>query len=210
MSEVKRCVQCGLLKDTEQFRKYTYSKEKGTEGSYRVCKACEAINQAFRRAKNSLNWKEDGSFTYTTATEGQYDTYCRIRDLYKVLEARGLRVPSDVAPIRDTTTDSVEKLMQFYSTDAFTKITVEATTDTPAELSKWLADEMSTWEALGLTPEYLQETVYESLKAKYRPQTGVNKETFMPIYDDTYKEILNQILRRFDDYEEAYSNTPPG
>ena len=54
-------------------------------------------------------------------------------------------------------------------------------------------------------PEYLQETVYESLKAKYRPQIGVDKQTYLPIYDDTYKNVLNQILRRFDDYEEAYS-----
>ena len=54
-----------------------------------------------------------------------------------------------------------------------------------------------------MSPEYLQETVYESLKAKYRPQTGFNRDTGMPIYDDTYKAELNQILRLFDEYEEA-------
>ena len=45
----------------------------------------------------------------------------------------------------------------------------------------------------------------QSLKAKYRPQTGVDKETYLPIYDDTYREVLNQILRKFDDYEEQYA-----
>lgn len=205
MSEVKRCVQCGLLKDTEQFRKYTYSKEKGTEGSYRICKACEAINQAFRRAKATFKYKDDGSFSYVN--DNQYNVYCKIKQLYETLEARGLRVPSDAVPEKDATVDNVDKLLQFYNLDALSKVTVATSVNTPEELTRWLADDFTKWEELGLTPEYLQETVYESLKAKYRPQTSVNKETFMPIYDDTYKDILNQILRRFDDFEEAYSTS---
>lgn len=212
VAEVKRCVQCGILKDIEQYRKYTYSKEKETEGRYRVCKSCEAINTAFRRAKSQLNFKENGQVaSYCDKTIGAYETYTRIKQLYETLESRGLRVPSDIAVIKDTTADSVEKLLQFYSVDAPTKITTEVAVNTiPADLSKWLEDDFEDWVANDLTPEYLQETVYESLKAKYRPQTGVNKETYMPIYDDTYKDVLNKILRRFDDFEEVYSDIGAG
>ena len=45
--------------------------------------------------------------------------------------------------------------------------------------------------------------MYESLKAKYRPQLGYDSERGLPIYDDTFKDVLNQILRRFDDYEDS-------
>ena len=116
-------------------------------------------------------------------------------------------MPSDAVPEKDVTVDNVDKLLQFYNLDTLSKVTVATSVNTPEELTRWLADDFTKWEELGLTPEYLQETVYESLKAKYRPQTSVNKETFMPIYDDTYKDILNQILRRFDDFEEAYSTS---
>ena len=33
----------------------------------------------------------------------------------------------------------------------------------------------------------------------------MDKETYLPIYDDTYKDVLNQILRKFDYYEEQYA-----
>jgi hypothetical protein len=79
------------------------------------------------------------------------------------------------------------------------------TQEVPDELQHWLTVDTQEWKKDNISPEYLQETVYESLKAKYRPQVGVNKETFVPIYDDTFKAVLNQILRRFDDYEEECS-----
>ena len=66
-----------------------------------------------------------------------------------------------------------------------------------------LDQDPSEWVEKGLSPEYLQETVYESLKAKYRPQLGYDSERGLPIYDDTFKDVLNQILRRFDDYEDS-------
>ena len=67
----------------------------------------------------------------------------------------------------------------------------------------WLEQDVNEWVENGLSPEYLQETVYESLKAKYRPQLGYDSERGLPIYDDTFKDVLNQILRRFDDYEDS-------
>ena len=50
MSKVKRCVQCGILKEEDEFRPYTYSKSKGTSGRYRILKA-ETIS--YRRALSS-------------------------------------------------------------------------------------------------------------------------------------------------------------
>ena len=47
-------------------------------------------------------------------------------------------------------------------------------------------------------------TASEELREKYRPMLEINKQTMMPVYDDTYKSILDQILARFDEYEDAY------
>ena len=70
--------------------------------------------------------------------------------------------------------------------------------EVPAELSRWLT------EPLTEEPEYYQDEVYEQLKAKYRPKTKIDKDTMLPIYDDTYKPVLDSILERFDDYEDKY------
>lgn len=74
----------------------------------------------------------------------------------------------------------------------------------PDELIYWLEVDMAEWHSQDMSPEFLQETVYESLKRAYRPQLGIDKERYIPIYDDTYKNVLNDILRRFDEYEESY------
>lgn len=195
MSKVKRCVQCGLLKEEEDFRKYTYSRTNDTEGRYRLCKSCEAINASYRRAKTGL----------PNIAEAMYNID-KIDKLYATLKARGLRVP--------TTTDSdepdaVDKLLAFYEDPANNKTLPAVKVVIPDELQEWLDAPMSVWKDANISPEYLQETVYESLKAKYRPQVGVDRTTFLPIYDDTYKEVLNNILRRFDDYEEEESSKEP-
>ena len=70
--------------------------------------------------------------------------------------------------------------------------------DIPAELSHWLT------EPLTEEPEYYQDEVYEQLKAKFRPQTKIDPDTMLPVYDDTYKLVLDKILERFDNYEDAY------
>jgi hypothetical protein len=122
---------------------------------------------------------------------------------------RGLRVPTMPVQAQEEET-SVDKLLSFYATATPQTQSVIAPVviaqNIPDELTEWLNADTATWYAQGISPEYLQETVYESLKAKYRPQIGVDKETYLPMYDDTFKDVLNKILRRFDDYEEEYSN----
>mgnify|MGYP000980877160 CR=1 FL=1 len=206
MANVKRCVQCGILKDADGFRKYTYSKANNTEGTYRICRTCEAINAAYRRAQQYL---KENSYSDING-----DVYCRMQEivtnseaLYETLKERGLRVPAK-RPIQQVAKEdplaSITKLMDFYVEEPTTTVDMPVE-NVPDELQKWLTMSTAEWKDAGISPEYLQETVYESLKAKYRPQTGVNKETFMPMYDDTYKEVLNKILHRFDDYEELCS-----
>lgn len=218
MADMKRCTQCGLLKNVEEFRRYTYAKEKDTDGRYRLCKQCEATNTTYRKICKQLDAFKDevtGDFSFTPSTKETFyrlnKSKERIELLYDMLSARGLRVPTRKVPDDPNASvlDTVDKLFAMYGeTPSATTVTatVVATPDElPDELQAWLDADPAEWQERELSPEYLQETIYESLKAKYRPQTGVDKETYLPIYDDTYREVLNQILRKFDDYEEQYA-----
>jgi len=46
--------------------------------------------------------------------------------------------------------------------------------------------------------------VYEELQKKYRPILRIDEETMLPVYDDTYRDVLQKILERFDKYEDEY------
>ena len=76
--------------------------------------------------------------------------------------------------------------------------------DIPAELSCWLT------EPLTEEPEYYQDEIYEQLKATFRPKTKIDHDTMLPVYDDTYKPVLDKILERFDNYEDSYYDKEDG
>lgn len=198
---MKRCIQCGILKEQEDFRPYTYSKNKETSGRYRICRECEAINSRYKRS-----------------APGDPD-FVRITELYNMLESLGYRTPRITAfPDRD---ESIDKIILHYKqavqqpgkpietvniyAEGEVYVTVPALI-VPEELQQWLDANPAEWLEQDISPEFLQETIYESLKAKYRPQVGIDRDKFVPIYDDTYKEVLNNILRKFDDYEEEFAN----
>lgn len=197
MAEVKRCKQCGLLKDIEEFRQYTYSKKNETGGRFSTCRSCESINSKYMKLKAS---GEDSPEIE------------QIEKLYNILESQGFHTPLSRLQSTEqpkTTVDlAVDKLLRFYGDTPRTVVKpvvvlpTETKTDIPVELTHWLNESSEDWIQKGLSPEFLQETIYESLKAKYRPQVGFDQEKFVPIYDDTYRDVLNDILRRFDDYEE--------
>lgn len=202
MTNVKRCIQCGLLKPEDDFRPYTYAAKNNTKGRYRICKTCEAINQAYRRAKLAEQNCEDDDAYWDASQEVK-----RIEKLYDVLASRGLRVPNRKFESQEAKqVDDVERLMAFYETQPTTTSPLPSAVApaVPADLQEWLDVPMETWLEQGISPEYLQETIYESLKSKYRPMLRVDKDTFLPVYDDTYKDILNMILQRFDEYEESF------
>lgn len=210
---LKRCKQCGILKEADEFRQYTYSKSNGTEGRYRICRACENINGSYRRARIMLEKAGvrglrdiDGPGTLMDA----WNTVSRIERLYETLEAQGFSVPQyGDSPARQLTSDqTIDQLMAFYGVSASGRPGIPTDENVPQDvvpedLQVWLDQDMQEWIDAGLSPEYLQETVYESLRAKYRPQIGFDRDRGLPIYDDTYKLVLNNILRRFDDYEET-------
>ena len=206
MANVKRCIQCGMLKAEEDYREYTYSKANGTSGRYRVCKECEALNSRYKRLL-----KQNTLYDEAIVTELH-----NIEDCYRILMQKGLRTPLNNTSKVSTKTpesDTVEKLKSFYQsvpvTAPRTAIAPEmlAAHGLPDDLMHWLMCPVSDWEENNLSPEYLQETIYESLKAKYRPQLGFDAEKGIPVYDNTYKDTLNEILRRFDDYEETYAES---
>jgi hypothetical protein len=76
--------------------------------------------------------------------------------------------------------------------------TLDAMAGAPQELIKWLL------EPLTQEPDYYMDEVYEKLVDTYRPCTGIDKATMMPVYDNKYKVILDKILERFTDYEDTY------
>lgn len=67
--------------------------------------------------------------------------------------------------------------------------------DKPHALDYWLTAELTK------KPEYYN-NIYEQLRETYRPRTGTDPATYLPVYDDTYKDVLEKILQRFVDYEE--------
>ena len=96
-------------------------------------------------------------------------------------------------PISESLDDLVTKYAE--QANAVKEVTNE---DIPAELTKWLIVELTK------EPEYYQEEVYEALRAKYRPQLRIDKDTMLPVYDDTYRKVLQDISARFDEYEDSY------
>lgn len=68
------------------------------------------------------------------------------------------------------------------------------------ELQGWLDKPLTEY-----TPDQLDD-IYDNLKEKYRAMRGLDPATLLPIYDETYKIMLDKVLVRFDDYEEEYYN----
>lgn len=175
---MKVCKQCGEEKPTESFRRY-YG---GRTGTYTMCKACEKINS---RAKY-LNSKGDKR----TAEECKELT--KIHALWDAQRANGLKPPNTG---RRQAVSNLDDMISRY------QATRPEATEVPAELLKWLH------ETLTAEPEYYQETIYEYLINKYRPQVGIDPATSLPVYADTYKDVLNRIASRFDAYEDKYYNS---
>lgn len=213
MSEVKRCIQCNELKPVDGFREYTHSRvrnDKTRVARYRICKDCENINTRYYRAK-AAEQSYRGADRYTEKYVNAQLEVDKIETLYRALEDRGCRTPLSKNQEKPTVIDEVDRLLEKLDMEAKMLpvtgkkiVAPEELTAVPDELKYWLGDE---WKEENQSPEFFQETIYESLKAKYRPQIGIDKEQGIIIYDDTYKRVLNDILRNFDDYEDGYVET---
>lgn len=177
----KICKQCGELKPIEQFRKY-YS---GRKGNYNTCKVCEKINARAKYLRNKgeqMNYQE----------EAELD---KIERLYEVQRKAGLKPPNHSersAPLVDSLDDMIAK----YSTAP--SVPSDRQLEGPYDLTVWLTCELTE------EPDYYLDDVYEKLKAKYRPIERIDPATMQPVYDDTYRDTLEQILGRFNTYEDNY------
>ena len=192
----KKCRQCGEIKQETEFRQYYGETRSGKErGRYRTCKTCESINTRYKYlCKKQSNGK---------ASEQELQELNKIEQLYDLLRAKGLKPPAKRE--RSTVLNLVDELLDKYSAST---TEIAATVDdelviaaAPQELLDWLNADLSQYD-----PEYLQDVVADELIKKYRPQVGVDPNTYKPIYDDTYRDILNKVLERFDEYEDNYTD----
>jgi hypothetical protein len=189
MQSVRRCKQCGEVKQlsSDFFRPYYGENAKGF---YRVCKTCERINNRYKY----LTGKGEA------ATQADLEEIARIEELYNTMRELGLEPPRYGAGTTSTVHSVVEELLKKKQQQAAERKEqleeVGAETDTPTELLDWLTRPLTE------EPEYYED-VYFKLREKYMPVIGVNSEGVQQ-YDETYKEILDQILERFDEYEDNY------
>ena len=186
--DVKTCKQCGEIKPITQFRKY-YG---GRKGTYTMCKDCERVNsrEKYLSAKGD---KRDNDEDIELS---------KIHRLYDYQRSIGLQPPTKQERRTALTADLDDMLDKYKQmSEAVQSNPVAVTMDltgAPLELTKWLTDELT------LEPDEYIDDVYEKLVEKYRPCTGIDRETMMPVYDNRYKAILDKILERFNDYEDSY------
>ena len=187
----KVCKQCGKMKTLESFRQY-YGNRSGT---YNTCLDCERINTR----EKYLRKKSDNR----TINDSEADELEKIHHLYEVQRAAGLQPPR-IQGVTSSIADQLDSMIAMYDEQerALAIAAEECPTigdkDIPAELQMWRTNELTR------EPEYYQDTVYEELREKFRPIKEIDKNTMMPVYDNTYKPILDEILARFDDYEDQY------
>jgi len=117
-----------------------------------------------------------------------------IQELYNVQRSQGLKPPGAAE------TESIDIVAALARQQAQAKDVVSAAPpDTiPHDLQHWLTVDLEAFK-----PDDLEQ-VSSELLAKYKKPTGVDPVTLAPIYDDTFRDVLNEILKRFDDYEDAY------
>lgn len=194
----KVCKQCGKMKPLESFRQY-YGNRKGT---YNTCLDCERINTR----EKYLRKKSDNM----TINDSEAEELDKIHILYKVQRAAGLQPPR-LQEKNNSIADKLDDMIALYNQQeadlmAEAERSPETSPLSPATDEEYIPAELQMWRTNKLTrePEYYQDTVYEGLREKFRPIKEIDQKTMMPVYDNTYKYILDEILARFDAYEDEY------
>jgi hypothetical protein len=198
MAKAKICKQCGKMKPLDGFRPY-YGNRTGT---YNTCLDCEKINT---REKYLRKKSENTMISASEAEELE-----KIHLLYKVQRAAGLQPPRLQNKNRSLVDELDDMITMYNNQEAAMLEEAERSPETsplsPATDEEFIPAELQMWRTNKLTkePEYYQDTVYEGLREKYRPIKEIDQKTMMPVYDNTYKYILDEILARFDAYEDEY------
>lgn len=192
MNGLKKCKQCGEVKSETLFREYYgrgANKGQRTGGRFKTCKDCESMNSRYKY----LNKKE----SRTDVEQAELDTY---EKMYKMQRSLGLRPPATQAPKDKPVVSMAEQLLAKYAnmepvTTAVSNETVPV--ETPGELQTWLTRDLT-----GQDPDDLQDE-FDKVETKYRPQTGLDTN-LAPVYDNTYKGILDKIQDRLDEHEDEF------
>lgn len=182
----KICKQCGETRPLEQFREY-YG---GRKGRYNTCKMCEKINSRYKY----LVGKSDKCSLEET------DELRKINALYQMQRKIGLQPPKHDNGRAIPLVESLDDMLSKYEARAAAVTEVVGDGATNDELTHWLTVDLTE------DPERYLDDIYEGLKTKFRPVLRVDAATNLPVYDDTYKAVLEKILDRFNDYEDNYYN----
>jgi hypothetical protein len=200
------CKQCGEIKAPEMFRKYYTGKS-----LYNTCLDCEKINARYKYLTGKVRkncteaaWDND-EIIAKVLTSDEAAELKSIKELYTALKARGLKPPQFGAGNTRRKPIKVDELLTKYKgivdkvTETAKELNMDLSSNIPVELIEWLTKDLYEFE-----PSYLQDVVAEKLQKQYRPQIGIDPETYNPVYDNTYRAVLNKILERFDNYEDEY------
>lgn len=177
--EMRQCRQCGEIKVMTQFRRYYNSRK----GHYRVCLTCEKINTRHKYLRRKSDNKE--------LTQTELQELEKIERLYDVLRERGLRPPARQQEV--PTGIDLDAMLELHESKLVEtqQLREEGIPEnTPVELLEWLnkdLDGLENWEL---------EDIYDNLEDRHRPQIGVD-ENYKPVFDDTYKTVLDKIRERF-------------
>lgn len=192
-----------LLKLTEEEASYPYNMQQLAD-----------YNKAFQRLE------QQGLSTPLSRQKRAKPKKLSILERIDELEMQGILSKENTSKVESTPYFKKPALEPAVSPIEFTEhdIVIEDTVDVattipdgtnvPQELLQWLHPNeaqllvFDEWQKLGYEPGYLNEMVYPTLKAAFRPEIGWNDETMAPIYDDTFKEVLNAISKMFWDYED--------
>lgn len=198
MVKTKVCKQCGKMKPLEAFRTY-YGNRTGT---YNTCLSCEKINTREKYLRKKSN--------YNAISDSEAEELEKIHILYKAQRAAGLQPPR-LQEKNNSLADKLDDMITLYSKQeadlaAEAERSPETSPLSPATDTEFIPAELQMWRTKELTcePEYYQDTIYELLREKFRPIKEIDQKTMMPVYDNTYKYILDEILTRFDAYEDEY------
>lgn len=186
--KAKICQQCGELRPENTYRQY-YGM--GRKGKYKTCKICEKVNNRHKylTRKASSEVLTDGMATaHIGLSVAESQELQKIEQLYELQRERGLKPPGS----REEVPIDLDALIAQQQAE-LDRVPDEVPTHTPPVLLDWLERDLTQF-----SEETLEETL-DNLIAAYRPQIGFN-EDLTPTYDNTYRDVLNTIQRRFEDY----------
>ena len=185
--EAKKCTQCGEIRGIEMFRHY-YGNRSGT---YRYCKICERIN-------NREQYLQDKA-TREVLNDEELNTLNMIHELWSRQRVRGL-IPPHTERITSQVSTDLEIKQQLIATAA-----LASSIEIPEVPNVIVVQDLLKWLTCPLTksPDYYNEVYDEDLRKRFRPMIKLGEDS-LPVYDDTYKDILDKILVRFADYEDNY------